>query len=92
MANAFSKWGGKFWADTIERTASGFITTLIPMWVTVGNVANLDFENALEVSGSAAGLVFLKCLLANMATGPTPSASVVGVTSNKAEVPPANAA
>jgi hypothetical protein len=88
MANKFGKWGGKFWGDTAERVISTFLLTLIPMWVTVGNVANLDFVNALEVSGSAAGLSLLKCLLANMATGDVPSASAVGVTSLTSDVPP----
>lgn len=64
-----SKWSKTYWADLAERVGSTFIVTLIPMWVTAGNVAHLDFVNALEVAGSAAGLSLLKGLLANMADG-----------------------
>lgn len=63
-----SKWSKTFWSDLAERVVSTFIVTLIPMWVTAGNVAHLDFANALEVAGSAAGLSLLKGLLANMAS------------------------
>lgn len=62
-----SKWNRTYFADLAERVVSTFIVTLIPMWVTAGNVAHLDFVNALEVAGSAAGLSLLKGLLANMA-------------------------
>lgn len=62
-----SKWNRTYFADLSERVVSTFIVTLIPMWVTAGNVAHLDFVNALEVAGSAAGLSLLKGLLANMA-------------------------
>lgn len=88
MSNKFGKWGGKFWGDTGERVVAGFISTLIPTWIAVGNVANLDFVNALQVSGSAAGLVLLKCIFANVATGDVPSASAVGVSSLSSDVPP----
>lgn len=63
-----SKWNKTYLADLAERVVSTFIVTLIPMWVTAGNVAHLDFVNALEVAGSAAGLSLLKGLLANMVT------------------------
>ena len=62
-----NKWSKTYFADLAERVGATFVVTLIPMWVTAGNVAHLDFVNALEVAGSAAGLSLLKGLLANLA-------------------------
>jgi len=62
-----SKWSRTYWSDLAERVVATFIVTLIPAWVAAGNVAHLDWVNALELAGSAAGLSLLKGLLANLA-------------------------
>lgn len=61
-----SNWGRTYWFDLGERTASTFLATFIPVYATVQNVAGLDWANALEISGTAAGLSFLKGLAANL--------------------------
>ena len=62
-----SKWSRTYWSDLGERVGATFVVTLIPAWVAAGNVAHLDWVNALELAGSAAGLSLLKGLLANLA-------------------------
>lgn len=61
-----NKWGKTYWSDLGERVGATFFATLIPIYVTVQNVAGLDWVNALEISGSAAGLSLLKGLAANL--------------------------
>lgn len=74
------KWGKKYWVDVGERVGTTFLEVLIPMYVTVENVAVLDWRHALAVSGSAAGLSFLKNVLSNLKKD-LPTASLVNVTS-----------
>lgn len=65
-----SKWSRVYWNDTGERVARTFLATALPLWVTAGNVAqNLDFLNVLELSGSAAGVSLILCLLGNLQNG-----------------------
>jgi hypothetical protein len=62
------KWSRTYWADLGERVGSTFLGALIPAAVAAGNLAALDWVNALELAGSAAGISLLKGLLANMAS------------------------
>ena len=61
-----TKWSKSFWADLGERVGSTFLGALIPAAVAAGNLAALDWVNALELAGSAAGISLLKGLLANL--------------------------
>jgi hypothetical protein len=63
-----SKWSKAFWRDLGERVASTFIASFIPVYVAAANVAHLDWVNAVEISGTAAGLSLLKGLAANLAS------------------------
>jgi hypothetical protein len=62
-----SKWSRTYWADLGERVASTFLGALIPAAIAAGNLASLDWVNAVELAGSAAGISLLKGLLANLA-------------------------
>lgn len=62
-----SKWSRTYFADLAERVGSTFLGALIPAAIAAGNLASLDWVNALELAGSAAGISLLKGLAANMA-------------------------
>lgn len=62
-----TKWSRTYWSDLAERVGSTFLGALIPAAVAAGNLASLDWVNALELAGSAAGISLLKGLLANLA-------------------------
>lgn len=85
MVPAPSKWSRKYWQDLVERVVATFIQALIPCWVAASSLNGFDWENALYISLSAAGLSLLKGLLANLTTGTevAPTASVVPVSSNR---------
>lgn len=76
-----NKWRKQFWVDLGERAGSTFIEVLLPMWIAAETVVAIDWEHALLVAGSAAGLAILKGLAKNLKSD-VASASLVNVTSD----------
>lgn len=62
-----SRWSRNYWADLAERVGSTFLGALLPAAIAAGNLASLDWVNAVELAGSAAAISLLKGLLANLA-------------------------
>ena len=78
-----SKWSRRFWADLAERTGSTAVGGVVTMLTAdASGVVSGSVRQWWVVVGLPTVLVFLKCVLANMSSGATPSASLVNVSSN----------